>query len=172
MGIIEKMNKLNQRDPMVQNCMAAIQPNLNEQHDATVQLSKDILFDECSEAVLALYEKEAGIIPSSTLLSDRRSAVMAKWLSDGVPSLETIQRMADAWSYGKVLCTYSDLTIHVSFVDKGIPTGIDDLKAAIEEVKPAHLAVEYIYTYNTWKDIAGMTWAEASASTWEEIIAR
>lgn len=172
MGIIEKMNKLNQRDPMVQNWMAAIQPNLNEQHDATVQLSKDILIDECSEEVLALYEKEAGVIPSSTSLPDRRSAVMAKWISDGVPSLKMIQKVADSWSFGKTECSYSDLVISVEFTDKGIPTGINDLMKAIEDVKPAHIAVNYIYKYNTWNDVNTMTWASASDVTWEGIMVR
>lgn len=172
MGIIDKINRLNARDPMVSNLMNAIQLELNEQKQATSQIGIDILFDECSEKVLSLYEKEAGVNPSSTTLADRRSAVMAKWLSDGVPSLAMIQQVADAWNYGKVKCTYLDMTIHVSFVDKGIPTGIDDLMAAIEKVKPAHLAVEYIFTYNTWNDIANMTWAEASDLTWEKLRVR
>lgn len=172
MGIIEKMNKLNQRDPMVQNCMAAIQPNLNEQHDATIQLGKDILFDECSEAVLALYEKEAGVIPLSNSLADRRSTVMAKWISDGVPSLKMIQKVADSWSLGKTKCSYADLVISVEFTDKGIPTGINDLIRAIEDVKPAHIAVNYIYKYNTWNDVNTMTWASASDVTWEGIMVR
>ena len=64
------------------------------------------------------------------------------------------------------------MVITVTFTDKGIPTGLEDLKAAIEEAKPAHLAVEYIVTYNTWNDIANMTWTEASASTWEGLLVR
>lgn len=170
--VITKMNRLNARDPMVMNWMDAIQQNLDGQLQSAVQLGKDILFDECSETVLEYYEKEAGITTVSSSIEDRRSAVMAKWLSDGVPSLEMIQQVADFWNNGKVICSYSGQTITVEFVDKGIPTGIDELKAAIEDVKPAHLAVEYIYTYNTWDNIKTMTWNEVSDTTWEGLLVR
>ena len=44
-----------------------------------------------------------------------------------------------------------------------------DLKLTIEEIKPAHLMVEYEYIYNTWENVGKLTWNEASAYTWEEI---
>ena len=172
MGIIKRMNKLNQRDPTVQNWMAAIQFELNEQNDKTAQLGKDILFDECSEAVLAIYEREAGLDAGSSLLEDRRSAVIAKWIASNVPSLEMVQRIADSWSYGKTECSYDNLTVTVSFVDKGIPTGLEELKAAIEEAIPAHLAVNYAFKFNTWRDVSEITWETASAQTWEDILTR
>ena len=172
MGIIDKINRLNAHDPMVRNVMEAIQYDLNEQNAETTQIGRDVFFDECSEEVLAMYEKEAGLNAGSSLLEDRRSAVLAKWLTSNVPSLAMVQQITDSWSYGKVECAYDDLTVTVKFVDKGIPTGLDELKAAIEEAIPAHLAVEYIITYNTWNDIANMTWTEASASTWEGLLVR
>ena len=64
------------------------------------------------------------------------------------------------------------MVITVTFTDKGIPTGLEDLKAAIEEAKPAHLAVEYIVTYNTWEDVKAMTWSEVSGTTWEGLLVR
>ena len=51
----------------------------------------------------------------------------------------------------------------------GIPGNVADLKLTIEEIKPAHLAVEYEYIYNTWGDVAALTWKQASAYTWEGI---
>lgn len=172
MGIIKRMNKLNQRDPFVKMWMNAIQTALDEQKGLTEQVGKDIFFDTCSEAVLAIYEREAGLNAGSSLLEDRRSAVIAKWVASNVPSLEMVQKIADSWSYGKTECSYDNLTVTVSFVDKGIPTGLEELKAAIEEAIPAHLAVAYVFNFNTWADVARMTWTEASASTWQEIIAR
>ena len=172
MGTIKRMNKLNQRDPMVQNWMAAIQYELNEQNDKTAQLGKDILFDECSETVLAIYEREAGLDAGSSLLEDRRSAVMARWIASNVPSLEMVQRIADSWSYGKTECSYDNLTVTVNFVDKGVPTGLEELKAAIEEAIPAHIAVNYAFKFNTWRDVAEMTWADASAQTWADLLTR
>lgn len=172
MGLISRINKLNANDPFVRILMSAIQSDLDEQLKNAMQTGKGVLFDECSEAVLRIYEKEAGVTPQSTSLADRRSAVMAKWISDGVPSLKMIQKVADSWSLGKTRCSYTNLVISVEFADKGIPTGINDLMAAIEDVKPAHIAVNYIYRYNTWNDVNTMTWANASNVTWEEITIR
>ena len=44
-----------------------------------------------------------------------------------------------------------------------------DLKLTIEEIKPAHLVVEYEYIYNTWENVEVLTWEQAVAYTWEEI---
>ena len=51
----------------------------------------------------------------------------------------------------------------------GIPGNMADLKLTIEEIKPAHLAVEYEYIYNTWSDISALTWQQAASYTWEKI---
>lgn len=172
MGIIERMNRLNQRDPMVQNWMSSIQMELNRQAEKTAQLGKDILFDECSEAVLAIYEREAGLDAGSSLLEDRRSAVIAKWIASNVPSLDMVQRIADSWSYGKTECSYDNLTVTVRFVDKGIPTGLEELKAAIEEAIPAHLAINYEFYFTTWDELKGKTWGAAPSITWNELRVR
>ena len=170
--MLKKMNNLNQHDPFVINVAEAIETDLNEQANVIGQLRQGNFFDTCSEAVLAIYEKEAGVKSESKELDDRRSSVMAKWLTSNVASLESIQQIADSWSYGKTDCSYADMVITVTFTDKGIPTGLEDLKAAIEEAKPAHLAVEYIVTYNTWEDVKAMTWSEVSGTTWEGLLVR
>ena len=51
----------------------------------------------------------------------------------------------------------------------GIPGNMADLKLTIEEIKPAHLAVEYEYIYNTWEAGSVATWGRAESYTWEEI---
>ena len=58
----------------------------------------------------------------------------------------------------------------VRFVGQlGIPGNMDNLKLTIEEIKPAHLVVEYEYIYNTWSDVSRLTWGQAVSYTWEEI---
>lgn len=62
----------------------------------------------------------------------------------------------------------------MSFVDTmGTPPNIDDMKRAIEELKPAHMAVEYKYRYLVWDDLDDkqMTWDELDAAslTWNEL---
>jgi hypothetical protein len=47
-----------------------------------------------------------------------------------------------------------------------------DLTLTIEEIKPAHLAFTFEYTYNSWNDISSMTWNEAGAHTWNQLRVR
>ena len=92
--MLKKMNNLNQHDPFVINVAEAIETDLNEQADVIGQLGQGNFFDTCSEAVLTIYEKEAGVKSESKELDDRRSSVMAKWLTSNVASLESIQQIA------------------------------------------------------------------------------
>ncbi|WP_138751793.1 putative phage tail protein [Paenibacillus sinopodophylli] len=60
---------------------------------------------------------------------------------------------------GSVATSYENLpdyTIGIKFVSSlGIPPNIEDLEAAIRAALPAHLAVQYEYTYTTFGEIAG-----------------
>ena len=40
---------------------------------------------------------------------------------------------------------------------------------AIDEIKPAHLAYSFKYTYTTWGALKSMTWGTAKQYTWAEI---
>lgn len=64
-------------------------------------------------------------------------------------------------------------TVEVRFPDvPGIPDGVEEMKAIIEEIIPCHLAVQYVYWYITWIMIelrfsswgavedTGMSWSE------------
>ncbi|MNJ78365.1 hypothetical protein D3C77_761030 [compost metagenome] len=45
----------------------------------------------------------------------------------------------------------------IKFIDTlGIPPNLDDLKAVIEEVKPAHMKVEYEFSYLLIRDVHGV----------------
>ena len=50
-----------------------------------------------------------------------------------------------------------------------MPYNLEDIKLMIEEIKPAHLAVEYIFTYRLWQDILDevQIWTAAKNYSWE-----
>ena len=52
----------------------------------------------------------------------------------------------------------------------GVPPNLDDLSAALEEIKPAHLAYDYIILYRTWGELEEKTWGELESRTWDEIL--
>ena len=64
--------------------------------------------------------------------------------------------------------------VRVSFPNvPGIPDGFAEMSAIIEDVIPAHLAVEYVYWYITWNLLEGKfsTWQalEEAALTWTQL---
>ena len=115
---------------------------------------------------LDLWEKAYGIAPDAGKSNDfRRSRIESKMRSQGVTTVAMIQNAAESFSNGEVAVTEhpEEYRFDVKFVGTlGIPPNMDDLTAAIEEIKPAHLTFAYIYTYITW------TMLEACRHTWDE----
>lgn len=171
--MLKRMNAINQQDEFVQNVVGAIQTEDDEIRAEITQLLNNLFFDTCSEEMLTIYEKEAGIVPlASQTLDDRRASVSAKWKSTGKCDITQLQTIADSWKFGKVSVDFYNSEIVITFIDKGIPADIEGIKFSLEEVKPAHLPIRYIYVYNTWSDISELTWNQCAEYTWEELKVR
>ncbi len=52
----------------------------------------------------------------------------------------------------------------------GVPEGHELMASVINNILPAHLAVEYLFQYLTWQQSATMTWQQAEQYTWDEIM--
>ena len=167
-----KVNKINLTCPMVNAILDAFGMELDDLDSRRRQINDDMFFDTCSEDMLKFYEAEAGITPYQSDIDDRRYSLIAKWRASGHTSVETMQNIADSWKYGKTEIDFQDGKIVVTFTDKGIPNDLEGLKAALEDAKPAHLPIEYVYTYNTWNDVLTLTWDQAKTSTWDELQTR
>lgn len=120
---------------------------------------------------LDYYEKDLNIVTDHTKsYDDRRSVIKSKWRGTGKFSSALIKIVCTAYTNGDVDVTF-DGTIHVKFVNKlGIPENIEDLKAAIEQIKPAWLSIDYVFTYKLWNDIKDLTWDDLQAYTWEQVL--
>ncbi|MDF2612771.1 MAG: hypothetical protein K0S71_557 [Clostridia bacterium] len=108
---------------------------------------------------LDIYEREAGIKTNkSRTYEERRAVIVARWRSSGKSDIHLIQQVADAWKNGRVNVEFrADGQIHVTFnSEKGVPSDLDSLDAAIDEVKPAHLGVIYHFLYLLIRDVHGM----------------
>lgn len=95
----------------------------------------------------------------------RRSRIESKKRSQGVTTKEMIQNVAQSFSNGvvEVIEHPALYSFDVKFVGTlGIPPNMDDLTAAIEEIKPAHLAYVYVYVYIIWDSV------ERYNHTWDE----
>lgn len=128
------------------------------QRSRAEEIARQIMLDQLT-INLAVEEKLAGITPApGATLDDRRAAVIAKWRSGGKTDLAQIQRVCDAWKNGEVEVSYQGDTIHLQFVGAyGVPADMDGLLAAVGDVRPAHLAVEYALRYLLLRDVRAMT---------------
>ncbi|HIX15976.1 MAG TPA: YmfQ family protein [Candidatus Hungatella pullicola] len=161
------------------------------EHNATMKILQEILSDatdlldqkmdntilECfvstSDQLLSRYDVIFGVKTNVSLSSQaRRERIMAKISGVGTTTKEMIVDVASRYSNGEVevIEDNSQYCFKVKFVGTlGIPSDLEGLKATIEEIKPAHLAVDYEYTYNTWRDISHLTWNQAQKYTWSGI---
>lgn len=122
---------------------------------------------------LAIEERIAGITPAAgASLEERRSVLQAKWRSaTGKCDVDLIQRVCDSWQNGEVDVDFVDGEIVLRFVGAyGVPDAdaLAALKDAVQEVIPAHLAVQYLYRYLLVREVSAMTVSELQTHTIDE----
>lgn len=103
---------------------------------------------------LGIYEKKLNIATDlSKSYEDRRAIIKSKWRGSGKVDRTLIKSVADAFTNGACDVGF-DGGITVKFNSFfGIPSNLDDVKSAIEDIKPAHLVVNYEYSYLLIRDI-------------------
>ncbi|WP_110931952.1 YmfQ family protein [Paenibacillus bouchesdurhonensis] len=111
------------------------------------------------------WEQELGIETDlAKPLEQRRAVVESKLRGAGQFTGRLVKNVAEAYDGGAVDVSFhsDEWSFTVKFIDTiGVPPNLDDLKAVIEELKPAHLAVEFEFSYLLIRDIhAVMTLGE------------
>ncbi|MDO3408557.1 DUF2313 domain-containing protein [Saccharibacillus sp. CPCC 101409] len=100
---------------------------------------------------LEVWERELGItVDPAKPVEQRRSVVESKLRGGGKFSGSLVRNVAVAYERGAVEVTFQpeEYGFTITFIDTiGLPPNLDDLKAAIEAVKPAHLDVHYQLRY-------------------------
>ena len=122
---------------------------------------------------LAIEERIAGITPAAGAgVEERRSVLQAKWRSaTGKCDIDLIQRVCDSWKNGEVDVDFVDGEIVLRFVGAyGVPDAdaLAALQSAVQEVIPAHLAVQYLYRYLLVREVSAMTVSELQTHTISE----
>jgi len=158
-------------DPDIQ-----IQAALNKQVQKLMDAKDDLLLQlnvRTATWGLAIWEKALALTTDvSKPVEFRRSRIESKLRSQGVTTKAMIKNVAESFSNGIV-----DVDEHaaeyrsdIKFTGTlGIPPNMDDLTAAIEEIKPAHLAFVYIYTFITHAQLKRYTHAQLAQFTHEKI---
>lgn len=144
---------------------------------ARLMAARDGLFDQLHVQTatwgLNAWERALGLeVDVSKDTEYRRTRVLSKLRGQGTTTVAMIQNVAESFSNGAVDVLEHPARYHfdVKFTGTiGIPPNMDDLTAAIEEIKPAHLEYDYIFIYRTWDMVALMTWDGAGAYTWDQL---
>lgn len=122
---------------------------------------------------LGRWEQELGLsVDTAKSLATRRELISAKLRGIGTTTPQMIQRTASAFSGGDVLVEEvpGEYRFVVRFIGTlGIPPNMAGLIQILDEIKPAHLAYEFAYTYTFWDSLKILTWNSAHGKTWNEL---
>lgn len=123
-----------------------------------------------ADFALERWERELGIEVNNNYNIDfRRSIILSKIRGQGTVTINLIKNVSESFANGEVnvIENNSVYSFTVKFIgSKGIPPNLEDLKKAIEDIKPAHLAVVYEFTYNPWSYVKTLTWLTVKTDTW------
>lgn len=153
--LLKYSHRLYRLDKFINDLYEAI----GEQFDLTQadieQVVANALISTADLNTVEMYEEQMGIFPKSTqTLEERRFAVLAKWRSNDTCTLSMLQNVCNAWKNGEVSASFADGRIKLTFVGEfGIPTDLGALRKALDEIKPAHLAIEYAFRYLLIKEV-------------------
>ena len=106
---------------------------------------------------LRIWEEAYGL-PTDVSRPDeyRRARILSKMRGQGATTPKMIQQVAESFSNGlvEVLEYPEEYRFEVKFVSiYGRPPNLDDLAAALEEIKPAHLAYTFVFLYRTYGEL-------------------
>lgn len=156
--------------------MLTLQNVLSEETDkldVELKVTVNQCFPQLATTLLSRWETVLGIKTDGSLSdTSRQEQILAKLSGTGTTTKQMIKDVAEKFSGAEVevIEDNANSRFYIRFVGQlGIPENMTGLKAAIEDVKPAHLEVIYEYIYNTWQDVTKMTWQRASGYTWQTI---
>jgi hypothetical protein len=106
---------------------------------------------------LANWERICGIsTDESKPIDQRRSVVKSKLRGIGTVTVGLIESVAESYSNGDVAVIEdnANYTVTIKFVSTlGVPPNMADIQNALREIIPAHLAINYEFTYATYSEL-------------------
>lgn len=115
------------------------------------------------------WENELGLTPApSQPDSERRDRIVSRLRGTGTATIRVVKNVAESYDGGgiDVVEDHAAYTVSIVFVDtRGVPPNIEDLKAAVRAVVPAHLSLIYEFRYTLFQDLNGVfTYGELNLS--------
>lgn len=169
--LIQNFNKIFRTDPYVLSLVNSLGIEMDTAEELAQKIYLNMFFDTMTEDLgIPIYAKTLGInLQENITLEKKRSIIAVKWKSKWKCTEELLQAAADSWKNGEIEVSYKDNVIVCFFVNVGgKPEDFDNLKLAIDKVKPAHLLVEYIY-FNTYGLLKKYTYGYLKQFTYKQV---
>ena len=156
---------------LVQKLMNVLDLEIGELMYYSISLGEQVSVDNATWGLFR-WEDDLGIAYNPSLsIEERREIIKARLRMQGKTTLEMIKNVAEAFSGGEVkIIEYpEEFRFVIKFIGvTGIPANMNLFIETMEQIRPAHLAYSFDYTYNTWGQISHRTWEEMSQFTWEQ----
>lgn len=153
-----------------------VQQREMDSYNESIKALVDQCFVNTATWGLKFWEEFLGItVDENKAIDYRRSTIKAKLRGTGTIKVKLIKNVAESFSNGEVEITENiqPFIFEVKFVGaRGIPPNLGDLKSAINEIKPAHLSVQYTFTYTVWKEVKNLTWGQVKGDNWNNLKVR
>lgn len=124
---------------------------------------------------LTRWENEYRIETNMSLsYEERREVIDAARAGQGTATKKMIKMVAEKFSGGEVNIIENTASFYftIQFVGvKGIPKNMQAFKNMLEDIKPAHMGYEFLYTYTIWNLFSerNLTWNDTKVKTWNEL---
>lgn len=117
------------------------------------------------------HEKDVGLTVTTADNETKRARVLARIQGYSVLTKSALEELVAV--YDKTGCTitedFANYTVRILFSGrKGKPYNFNEIQSAVDEVKPAHIKIEYEFMKNTWADLKSKlnTWTNATSQIW------
>lgn len=176
MDLMELLPPVYEENETMKEAQALISAQINKLA-SDLNTTIDQCFIDTATHLLSRYERIYGLtVDTSKSNQFRRERIKAKAKGVGTITKKMLEDVAASYSNGEVevIENPENYSFIVKFVGtRGIPANMADLTLTIEEIKPAHLAFTFEYTFLTWGefDEYNKIWAEWDALnlTWDEL---
>ncbi|KQX69221.1 putative phage tail protein [Paenibacillus sp. Root444D2] len=170
--IINNLNRIMRYDTLVQELANSSGVQLDDAENLINEFEAQLSIDTATWA-LVFYEKELGIKTDiSKSLDERRARIKFKQIGTGNINANTIKLAALAYPNGDCEVSFNGHIVIKFSSLIGIPDFLESLKSDLEQIKPAHLRIDYEFKYMTYFEFTLLTYDQLHTITYNNFARR
>lgn len=173
MSFLEMLPDFYGRSKEMGEIQAALEKGFSNIIAAKEEFMANLFAETATKEGLPLWERDYGLEGNGAENPQfRRERVLGKIRSRGTTTKDTILNVARSFSGGEVEVKEipEEYRFTITFAGTmGIPGKMEDLTAALEEIKPAHLAYTYVYIFLLNSEVGKYTHGQLGAYTQDQI---